>query len=195
MKRSSKVFRKTEETDISVAINLDGTGVCKISTRIPFFDHMLSLFAAHGFFDLEVSAKGDIEVDFHHTVEDTGIAVGEAFVKACGEKKGIKRFGNASTPMDETLAAVSADLSNRPFLVFNVPKAIKSPGSFDVFLAEEFFRAFVNGAKINLHINVMYGKNEHHIIEAIFKSAGRALDRALLHDSRIKNILSTKGVL
>ncbi|VEN73850.1 Imidazoleglycerol-phosphate dehydratase [Candidatus Desulfarcum epimagneticum] len=195
MIRSSEAVRKTRETDISVAVRLDGSGERDISTGIPFFDHMLSLFAAHGFFDLTVRAKGDIEVDFHHTVEDVGIVLGETFLKAWGDKTGVRRFGHASTPMDETLAVVSADLSGRPFLVFNVPAVIQSPGAFDVYLSEEFFRGFVHSAKMTLHINVMYGKNEHHIIEAIFKSVGRALDQALSPDPRIKGALSTKGAL
>jgi len=196
MTRSARIVRKTNETDITAVLDLDGTGAHDISTKIPFFDHMLCLFSAHGLFDLTLTAIGDIDVDFHHTVEDVGIVLGEAVWQAMGDKKGIKRYGQASTPMDETLAAVAIDLSNRPFLVFHVPQNIKSPGAFDVYLAQEFFRAFANSAKMTLHINVMYGQNEHHIIEAIFKSMGRALDQALSADPRIgDHVLSTKGAL
>jgi imidazoleglycerol-phosphate dehydratase len=156
---------------------------------------MLNLFARHGLFDLKVEASGDIDIDFHHTVEDIGIVLGEAFKKALGEKKGIRRYGQASVPMDETLAAVSIDISGRPYLVYNVRLPKVKIGEFDVELAREFFQAFVNHCGLNLHINVMYGENVHHIVEACFKAVARAMDVATQIDSRVEGVLSTKGVL
>ncbi|MFZ5572599.1 MAG: imidazoleglycerol-phosphate dehydratase HisB [Thermodesulfobacteriota bacterium] len=194
-KRVATVERDTLETQIQVAIRLDGKGEHHIATGIPFFDHMLTLFSVHGFFDLDVKAKGDIEVDFHHTVEDAGLVMGEAFSRALGDRKGIRRYGHAVTPMDETLTAVTVDLSNRPFLVYHVPTHIRSAGAFDIQLAGEFFRAFANKGGLNLHINVQYGDNEHHIIESIFKALGRALDQAVTVDSRIAAYRSSKGIL
>jgi len=194
-KRESSISRNTKETEIQVQLNLDGTGKCDVSTGIPFFDHMLTLFTAHGFFDLSASAKGDIEVDFHHTVEDMGLVLGDAFNKSLGDRIGIIRYGHAVTPMDDALASVSIDLSNRPFIVYNIPDVKSSGGGFDIFLAKEFFRAFSNRGGMNFHVNVWYGENEHHIIEAVFKSAGRALDQAVSFDERIKKVLSTKGAL
>jgi imidazoleglycerol-phosphate dehydratase len=195
MERLSSIKRKTKETKIGVEVNIDGKGAGKISTGIPFFDHMLMLFSAHGFLDLLVDAKGDLEVDFHHTVEDVGLVLGDAFNKALGDRKGIKRYGYAVTPMDEALATVTVDLSNRPFLVYNTPSEICSESGFNIQLAKEFFRAFATRGGMNLHINVHYGENEHHIIEAVFKSLGRALNQASSFDDRVDNIRSTKGVL
>jgi imidazoleglycerol-phosphate dehydratase len=193
MNRSAVVDRKTKETDIKTEINIDGKGEAEISTGVPFFDHMLKLFAVHGFFDLSVEANGDIEVDFHHTIEDVGIVLGMAFDKALKDKKGIVRYGFAVTPMDDALANVSIDLSNRPYLVYNIPKITSKTDGFDIFLAKEFFRAFSTWCKMNLHIQVPYGENEHHIIESIFKSTGRAMDLATSFDKRIIGVRSSKG--
>ena len=195
MNRSSSIDRKTGETDIAVRLNIDGKGEHEIATGIPFFDHILTLFAVHGFFDLSIAARGDIEVDFHHTVEDVGLVLGDAFDKALGERKGIRRYGHAVTPMDETLTAVTVDLSKRPFLVYNVPRPADTGGKFNIYLAKEFFRAFAVRGGITLHINVFYGENEHHIIESVFKALGRALDIATGTDERIIGVRSTKGVL
>ena len=195
VERTSEVDRKTKETTINIKLNLDGTGKHEILTGIPFFDHMLTLFAVHGFFDLCVSAKGDIEVDFHHTVEDVGLVLGVAFDRALCDKRGIKRYGSSETPMDDALASVAIDLSKRPYLVFNIPN-LKTTGSmFDSSLAKEFFRAFSTTGGMNLHINVSYGENEHHIIESIFKATARALDQAVSFDERITEVRSTKGSL
>ncbi len=195
MKRSSEVDRKTKETEINVTLNIDGKGKSEISTGIPFFDHMLTLFSTHGFVDLNVKARGDLEVDFHHTVEDVGLVMGDALNKALGERKGISRYGHAVTPMDETLTAVTIDLSNRPFLVYNIPSAVTSEGDFSIYLAKEFFRAFANNGGMNLHINLFYGENEHHMVESIFKALGRALNQACSIDTRVADIRSTKGTL
>ena len=195
MERTSEVERKTKETAIRVSLKLNGSGQSDISTGIPFFDHMLILFAVHGFFDLKVKAKGDLEVDFHHTVEDVGLVLGEAFDKALGDRKGITRFGHAVTPMDDALSAVTVDLSKRPFLAYHVPSFGTSGMGFNVSMAKEFFRAFVSRGGLNLHVNVSYGDNEHHIIESMFKAFGRALDQAVSFDGRIKNIHSSKGTL
>jgi imidazoleglycerol-phosphate dehydratase len=195
MENVTEVERKTKETAIQVSLNLSGTGQSEISTGIPFFDHMLTLFAVHGFFDLGVKAKGDLEVDYHHTVEDVGLVLGDAFDQALGSRKGIKRFGHAATPMDDALTAVTVDLSKRPFLVYKVPSLTASGMGFSVSLAKEFFRAFVSRGGLNLHINVSYGENEHHIIESMFKALGRALDQAVSIDERIKDVRSSKGTL
>jgi imidazoleglycerol-phosphate dehydratase len=195
MKRISEIKRKTKETEIIVELNLGGDGRYEILTGIPFFDHMLTLFTVHGFFDLKISAKGDLEVDFHHTVEDVGLVLGDAFSKALGNRKGIKRFGHAVIPMDDALAAVTIDLSNRPFLVYNVPPTANSGAIINVSLAKEFFRAFAMTGGMNLHINVLYGDNEHHIIESIFKATGRAMEKASALDERITDVHSTKGML
>jgi imidazoleglycerol-phosphate dehydratase len=195
MERVAEVERETKETGIRIKLNLNGGGKHEISTGIPFFDHMLTLFAVHGFFDLSIDARGDIDVDFHHTVEDVGLVLGDAFEKALGSRKGIKRFGNAITPMDDALTSVAVDLSKRPFLVFNIPSGAKNAGDTFLSLAKEFFRAFVNRGGMNLHVNVFYGENEHHIIESIFKASGRALDQATSFDKQIKDIRSSKGVL
>lgn len=195
MNRISEAERKTNETEVRITLNLDGKGRHEISTGIPFFDHMLTLFTVHGFFDLSIRAKGDLEVDFHHTVEDVGLVLGDTFDRVLGDCKGIKRYGYAVTPMDEALATVVIDLSKRPFLVYNVPDTTSRQGNFDHGLAKEFFRAFSNRAGMNLHINVSYGENEHHIIESIFKSVGRAMAQAVSFDKRITAVRSSKGTL
>ena len=195
MKRSASVDRKTKETAIRVVFTIDGVGSAEMSTGIPFFDHMLTLFSAHGFFDLTVDATGDLEVDAHHTVEDVGLVLGDALKKALGDREGIKRYGRAVVPMDDTLAAVTVDLSNRPYLVYRIGEKTGSGGVFDISLSREFFRAFATRAGMNLHINIFYGENEHHMIEAVFKACGRALDQATGIDERLKGIPSTKGIL
>lgn len=193
--RKAEIKRTTKETDITIELNIDGSGMSSISTGIGFFDHILTLFSRHGFFDLNINAKGDLEVDQHHTVEDIGICLGQAFAKAFGDKVGIRRFGNSTIPMGESLANVVLDLCDRPFLVYNVPLKNSKVGEFDVELIEEFFHAFVNNCGATLHINLAYGSNTHHIIEAIFKAFGRAMDQATSKDERIKGVLSTKGTL
>ena len=195
MKRTATIERVTKETRISLTLNLDGSGDAKISTSVPFLDHMLNLFSRHGLFDLEVEASGDIDIDFHHTVEDIGIVLGGAFKQALGDKKGIRRYGQASVPMDETLASVSVDISGRPYLVYHVNLPKVKVGEFDVELVREFFQAFVNHCGLNLHLNVMYGENVHHIIEACFKAFARALDVATQLDPRVEGVMSTKGML
>ncbi len=195
MVRSAVIERVTKETRIKLSINLDGTGVAKVCTSVPFLDHMLDLFARHGLFDLTVEAQGDIDIDFHHTVEDVGIVLGQVIKDALGDKKGIRRYGQATVPMDETLASVAVDLSGRPYLVYNVRLPKVKIGEFDVELAREFFQALVNNLGANLHINVMYGDNVHHILEACFKATARALDLASQIDSRVEGVLSTKGKL
>jgi imidazoleglycerol-phosphate dehydratase len=195
MERTAEVDRKTKETSIRIVLKLEGTGNNKISTGIPFFDHMMTLFCVHGFFDLSVDAKGDIDVDYHHTIEDVGLVLGDAFDRALGDRKGIRRFGHAVTPMDDALASVAVDLAKRPFLVYNVPAKSNSEGLFFLPLTKEFLRAFSNRCGMNLHVNVFYGDNEHHINESIFKALGRALDQAVSFDDRVKNIRSSKGIL
>jgi imidazoleglycerol-phosphate dehydratase len=195
MKRIAEIERETKETHVRVSLTLDGRGQADISSGIPFFDHMLTLFTVHGFFDLFLHAKGDIDVDFHHTVEDVGLVLGQAVSKALGERKGIRRYGHAVTPMDDALAAVTVDFSNRPFLVYNAPEPALSDTGFSASLSKEFFRALVNRAGINLHINVSYGENEHHVIESIFKAFGRAMDQASAFDDRVIGVHSSKGVL
>jgi imidazoleglycerol-phosphate dehydratase len=194
MTRKATIDRKTKETDIKISLNLDGTGVYSIKTSVPFMDHMLSAVARHGFFDLTIKAKGDIEIDDHHTVEDLGIAFGQALKKALGDSKGIRRYGDATVPMDETLAQVVMDLSGRPFLAYQVdlPKKYKLK-DFDPGLAEDFFQSVANHAGMNLHIRLHYGRDVHHMLEGIFKAFGRALDQATSLDPRIKGVLSTKG--
>jgi len=193
--RKAEVKRKTKETEISLRLNLDGTGRHSVHTGIPFFDHMLSLLAYHGSIDLSLRAKGDIGVDSHHTVEDVGICLGEGIKKALGEAKGIQRYGMAMIPMDETLASVALDLSMRPFLVFNMKLRRSKIGTFDLELVEEFFKALCNHGRISLHINLLYGKNSHHMVEAVFKGFGRVLREAVSRDDRILRIPSTKGIL
>lgn len=193
--RKAKVERKTSEVKVRVDINLDGKGKFQIDTGIPFFNHMLSQFAKHGYFDLKINAIGDIDVDFHHTVEDVGLALGEAIFKALGDKKGITRFGEAVVPFDETLATASVDLSGRPYLVFRADVPKSKAGEFDLELGEEFFKSLSNTLMCNLHIELKYGDNLHHMIEAIFKAVGRALDKASQIDSRSNEVPSTKGML
>ena len=195
MERKAEIERKTKETSIRIVLKLGGSGKNEISTGIPFFDHMLTLFSVHGFFDLSVDASGDIDVDFHHTIEDIGLVLGDAFDSALGDRKGIKRFGHAITPMDDALASVAIDLSKRPFLVYNVPSKGASDGYAFTSLTKEFLRAFSNRCGMNLHVNVFYGDNEHHINESIFKAVGRALEQAASFDDRIKDVRSSKGVL
>jgi imidazoleglycerol-phosphate dehydratase len=195
MERIAEIERKTKETAIRVGLNLDGTGIPEMSTGIPFFDHMLTLFTVHGFFDFSVKANGDLEVDAHHTVEDIGLVFGDTLNKALGDRKGIKRYGHAVTPMDDALCAVTIDLSNRPYLVYDVPAVDSSGAIFNLGIAKEFFRAFTNRGGLNLHINVAYGDNEHHILEAIYKALGRALDQASSFDDRIVDVRSSKGSL
>ncbi|AST96744.1 imidazoleglycerol-phosphate dehydratase HisB [Shouchella clausii] len=195
MARSYELTRTTGETDISLRLNLDGEGKADIETGVPFMEHMLDLFAKHGQFDLSVKASGDIEVDAHHTTEDLGICIGQAVKEALGTKEGIKRYGNAFVPMDETLAQVVVDLSNRPHLEFRADFPSEKVGTFDTELVHEFFWKLALEARMNLHIIVHYGHNTHHIIEAIFKACARALDEATAIDPRIKGILSTKGLL
>jgi imidazoleglycerol-phosphate dehydratase len=193
--RKAEVRRKTKETEISLKLDLDGIGKHSVRTGIPFFDHMLSLLAYHGSIDLSLRAKGDIGVDSHHTVEDVGICLGEGIKKALGEAKGIQRYGMAMVPMDETLGAVALDLSMRPFLVFNMKLRRSKIGTFDLELVEEFFKALCNHGRISLHINLLYGKNSHHMVEAVFKGFGRALRQAISLDSRSSRVPSTKGIL
>jgi len=195
MARKAAIERITKETRIRLSLDIDGTGEAKVCTSVPFLDHMLNLFARHGLFNLEVDAQGDIDIDFHHTVEDIGIVLGEAMRQALGAKEGITRYGQASVPMDETLASVAVDLSGRPFLVYNVRLPKVKIGEFDVELAREFFQALTNNLAANIHVNVMYGDNVHHILEACFKALARALGQATRQDPRIAGVLSTKGKL
>ncbi|MCK5243949.1 MAG: imidazoleglycerol-phosphate dehydratase HisB [Desulfobacterales bacterium] len=195
MVRLAEIERKTNETDIRIRLNIDGKGEADIRTGVPFLDHMLILMTAHGFFDLAIRASGDTEVDDHHTVEDIGIVLGDSFKKAVCDKIGIRRYGGAVIPMDEALASVVIDLCDRPCLVYNLPMKQEKIGRFDVELVQEFFRGFTNHLGATIHINVMYGENMHHIIEAVFKALGRALDEATTLDPRIKKVLSTKGLL
>ncbi|MBR4075887.1 MAG: imidazoleglycerol-phosphate dehydratase HisB [Lentisphaeria bacterium] len=193
--RNAEVIRTTKETDIRVAINLDGEGKSVIDTGIPFMDHMLTLFAKHGLFDLEVSAKGDLEIDGHHTMEDMGLALGEAIVKALGDKYGIRRYGNFTLPMDETLAQVALDLSGRPYLVYKPGDPKDYIKDLDTALFREFFIALSNKAGMNLHIRILESGETHHIFEAIFKCFARALAQAVEVDPRVKGVPSTKGSL
>ena len=195
MARTATVERQTRETQIRVTLNLDGRGESEIASPVPFFDHMLTQIARHGFFDLKIAAEGDIEIDAHHTVEDLGICLGEAFKQALGSKEGIRRYGRGTVPMHEALASVILDFSGRPFLVYNVPLPKAQLGNFEVELVEEFFVAFCNHAGANVHVNLAYGENLHHIVEAVFKAFGRALDEATGLDSRITGVLSSKGSL
>jgi imidazoleglycerol-phosphate dehydratase len=192
--RSASVKRKTRETDISIDITLDGKGESQIQTSIPFVDHMLSLFAFHGSFDLKIAGRGDTEVDFHHLMEDLGITLGEAIRQALGEKQGIRRYGSATIPMDESLAQVVIDLGGRPYLVYRVktPRGSYS-GGVEVSLFEDFFRSLTNHGVLNLHVLVPYGRDTHHIFEAVFKALGRALREAVAVDRNRKGIPTTKG--
>lgn len=193
--RIAQLDRKTNETNITIEVNLDGEGIYNIDTGIGFFDHMLTLAARHGIMDLNVKAEGDLYVDAHHTVEDVGIALGKCIEKALGDKKGITRYGTSFLPMDETLAMVSMDISGRPYLVFEAEFNSPMVGKMDTELVEEFFRAVAFNAGITLHAKVIYGKNAHHMIEALFKAFGRALREAATKDERIKGVMSTKGSL
>ena len=195
MARTSYVKRSTSETQIEVSLNLDGSGNQDIKTPIPFLDHMLSQLAKHGYFDLKVKAKGDTHIDFHHTVEDVGIALGQAFKEALGEKKGIRRFAEANVPLNEALAQCVIDISGRAFFVFNVDFPKAKLGEFDVELVSEFFQAFSANSDITLHLNSPYWNNLHHITEALFKAFARSLDSACSIDSRTSDIPSTKGTL
>ncbi len=195
MGREADIARKTGETDIRVKLNLDGTGKTKVNTGIGFFNHMLDSFARHGLFDLEVSADGDLDVDSHHTIEDTGIVLGQAIKEAAGDKKGIKRFGECILPMDESLVLCALDLSGRPYLMYNLGFSVPKVGDFDTEMVHEFFYAVSYSAGINLHLKMLDGVNNHHIIEASFKAFAKALDRALEYDERIAGVLSTKGSL
>jgi imidazoleglycerol-phosphate dehydratase len=195
MARTSHVKRSTSETQIEVTLNLDGTGVQDIQTPVPFLDHMLSQLARHGYFDLTVKAQGDTHIDFHHTVEDVGIAVGQAFKEALGDKKGIRRFAEANVPLNEALAQCIIDISGRAYFVFNVDLPKAKLGEFDVELVSEFFQAFSANSGITLHLNSPYWSNLHHITEALFKSFARALDSACTLDSRSSDVPSTKGTL
>lgn len=193
--RTATIDRKTGETEIKLTISVDGTGTSEIRTGVPFFDHMLTLFARHGLFDLTVVAKGDIEVDYHHTVEDVGITLGQALAKALGEKAGIRRYGSAYVPMDEALARVVVDCSGRPFLSYEAPRGVEAIGLFPFQLVEEFLRAVSVQAGLTLHVSILAGRDAHHMAEAVFKALGRALDVAVSRDERVKGIPSTKGVL
>jgi len=195
MSRTATVERVTGETAVTVSLNLDGSGQTQVATGIGFFDHMLILLGKHGLFDLVIEAKGDLFVDGHHTVEDTGIVLGQALAKTLGDKSGIKRYGTSYVPMDEALAIVSLDISGRPYLVFDAVLPSERVGQFDSELAEEFFRALSIHAGLTLHVRLLSGKNTHHIIEAMFKALGRALNEATRQDDRIKGVMSTKGML
>lgn len=195
MSRRATIERNTKETQIRLELELDGRGEYSVETGVPFFDHMLDQVARHGFFDLNIDAKGDLEIDAHHTVEDVAICLGEAFKKALGDKQGVRRFGRGTMPMHEALASVILDFSGRPFLVFNADLPKVKVGEFDVELVEEFFVAFCNHSGANIHVNLAYGDNLHHIIEAIFKALGRALDDATGLDPRIETVMSSKGML
>lgn len=193
--RSANITRTTNETDVKIKLNLDGRGNGLVQTGIPFLDHMLVLFAKHGLFDLEVMCKGDLDIDAHHSVEDIGICLGLAFDKAAGDKAGIARFAHAYYPMDETLVRVAVDLSGRPYLVYHVKVERERVGALDSELVEEFWKAFVTHCRMNIHIELLYGRNTHHIFESVFKAAGRALCTATRFEPRVSGVPSTKGVL
>ncbi|MCP8616113.1 imidazoleglycerol-phosphate dehydratase HisB [Salirhabdus salicampi] len=193
--RKGTITRSTTETEIELALHIDGEGKGTIDTGIGFFDHMLTLMTRHGLLDLDVKCNGDIAVDFHHSVEDVGIALGKAFQEALGNKESITRYATVFTPMDEALSMVSLDISGRSFLHFNAEMPVEKVGQFDTELVEEFFRAFASNAGVTLHINLQYGRNGHHIIESIFKGFGRALDEATQKQERIVGVPSTKGML
>ena len=193
--RKAEVKRKTKETEVSLKIDLEGSGKHSIHTGIPFFDHMLSLLAYHSSMDVSLKARGDIDVDAHHTVEDVGICLGDGIRKALGEVRGIQRYGMALIPMDEALGSVALDLSMRPWLVFHMKLKRSRIGTFDLELVEEFFKALCNHGSMTLHINLLYGRNSHHMVEAVFKGFGRALGQAVSLDSRSASVPSTKGVL
>jgi len=193
--RTATVERKTGETDIALTLAVDGSGQAQIATGIPFFDHMLTLFARHSLADLSIRARGDIEVDLHHTVEDAGIALGQAFARALGEKRGIRRYGWAYLPMDETLTRVALDFSGRPFLEYRAPQSVEAIGGFSFQLVEEFLRAFAVHAGVTLHVEILYGRDAHHMAESVFKGLAKAVDQACQIDPRVTGIPSTKGIL
>ncbi len=193
--RRAEQSRNTTETSVSLSLNLDGTGVSRIETGIPFFDHMLTLFSRHSLIDLELEVSGDVDVDYHHTVEDSGIVLGECLKRALGDKKGIARYGHAYVPMDETLSRVVVDLSNRPWLEFNAPSGSPDAQNFPFSLIEEFFRALSSNLRANVHVEIFYGRDGHHIAESAFKSLARALRVAVSRDERVKGIPSTKEAL
>jgi imidazoleglycerol-phosphate dehydratase len=195
MARAATLDRKTSETDIQLSLEVDGTGASTIQSGIPFFDHMLTLFARHGLFDLQTSANGDLDVDLHHTVEDTGIVLGQALTKTLGDKKGIRRYGHAYVPMDETLVRVVVDLSGRPFLEYRAPGGVEPINGFSFQLVEEFLRGFAMHAAANVHVEILYGRDAHHMAEGVFKALARALDAATQIDPRVMDVPSTKGVL
>jgi imidazoleglycerol-phosphate dehydratase len=196
MERKANIQRKTKETDIGLKLNLDGKGRAEIDTGIPFLDHMLSLMAAHGYMDIQITARGDTQVDDHHTVEDLGICLGMAINEALGERKGIRRYGEATIPMDEVLSRVVIDISNRPFLAYRVAMADRKTGKFDVSLVKEFFRGVVNYSGITMHVDLFSGNDTHHVAESIFKAFGRALDDATRSEKRLGGAVpSTKGIL
>lgn len=193
--RAVEVRRQTRETEIAVCFDLDGKGAFEVETSVPFLNHMLELFAKHGFFDLTIRGSGDVDVDAHHTVEDVGLTLGEAIRKALGDKVGIRRFGEATVPLDEALVSVVVDLSGRPFLSYNVELEQERIGTFDVELVHDFLLSLTNQVGMNLHVNMISGRNPHHIVEASFKALARALSQAVSHDPRVSGVLSTKGVL
>lgn len=193
--RTSKIVRKTNETDIEIELNIDGTGIVTVNTGIGFFDHMLNSFGKHGIFDLSINANGDLYVDAHHTVEDVGIVLGQSIKEAIGDKKSIKRYASTILPMDDALVLCALDLSARPYFAYNVDLPLDSIGYMDTELIKEFFYAISYSAGMNLHIKMLDGANTHHIIEAIFKSFAKALDEATKYDERITDVLSTKGTL
>lgn len=195
MNRTVNYVRKTKETDINLTLNLDGEGKTNIQTGVGFFDHMLEGFARHGLFDLDLTVKGDLHVDCHHTIEDTGIALGKAIAEAIGEKKGIKRYGSFILPMDETLALCAIDLSGRPYLNFQADFTVEKLEDFDTEMFREFFYALSYSAAMNLHLKILDGGNNHHMAEALFKAFGKALDMATMEEPRMKDVWSTKGSL
>jgi imidazoleglycerol-phosphate dehydratase len=195
MDRRARIERKTSETAIALDLQIDGRGEGNIATQIPFFDHMLTLFSRHGLFDLQIDASGDIDVDFHHTVEDTGIALGQAFARALGDKRGIRRYGWAYAPMDETLARAVVDLSGRPFFEYRAPQNVAPAGTFAFQLVEEFLRAFSVHAACNLHVEILYGRDAHHMAAAVVNALSKAHDQASQLDARVEGIPSTKGIL
>lgn len=195
MARTANITRKTKETDINLSLTIDGTGISDINTGIGFFNHMLEGFSKHGFFDLTFSVNGDLEVDGHHTVEDTGIVLGTAIKEALGDKDGIKRYGSFILPMDDALCLCAVDLCGRPYFVFDCEFPVEQVGGLDTELVKEFFYAVCYSAGMNLHIKMLHGSNTHHMIEAMFKAFAKALDEAVSYDERIKGVLSTKGAL
>ncbi|MDA0323318.1 MAG: imidazoleglycerol-phosphate dehydratase HisB [Verrucomicrobia bacterium] len=195
MPRKARITRKTKETDITVDLNIDGSGVYRNATGIPFLDHMLDLLSKHSLIDLKVRAKGDLNVDYHHTVEDVGLVIGQALDKALAQRAGITRYGSALLPMDEAMSRVAIDLGGRPFLVYSLATRTRKIRDFDVQLIEEFFRAFSTAGRMNLHIAQLYGKDVHHAVESVFKGVARALRQACAKDPRVKGVPSSKGSL